>query len=103
MHFAALAFGVERVAIVRIEYDVKSIAAGQTGPVRIANSFFAKNAAGADPVFVVLQAASDAEIRFRVVERDPIKFAGRDAIKMFPAFSSGKRLINAAVVAKQNA
>src|SRR2546429_3719022 len=102
MHFAALAFGIERVAIVRIEYDVKSIAAGQTGPVRIANSFFAQNAARSDPVFVVLQPAGNAEVWFRVVERDPIKFTRRDAIEMFPAFPGGKGLINAAIVPEQD-
>src|SRR5205823_6348972 len=78
MHFAALALGVKRVAIVRIEHDIKSVAAGETGPVRITNSFLAQNAARADPVFVVLQSAGNAEVRFVVVERDPIKFARRD-------------------------
>src|SRR5215475_12530766 len=76
VHFPALALGVKRVVVGRIEQNVKPIPAGERGPVRVADSFFALHTARPDPVLVVLQTAGNPEIRFRIVETDPIKLAG---------------------------
>src|SRR5438270_3979806 len=78
VHFPTLTLGVKRVAIGRIEQNIKPVAAGERGPIRIANQLFALHAARPDPVLVVLQSARDPEVRFRIVETDPIKFARRN-------------------------
>ena len=49
-----LAFGVENVAIGRIENDVKSIAALERDPIGIANTFFARHLARPDKALVIL-------------------------------------------------
>src|SRR5437773_1715836 len=78
MNEALLAFGVENVAISRIENDVEAVAAGKRDPIAITNSFFAWHLTWANEIFVVLQATGDAVERLRIVERDAIKFAGRN-------------------------
>src|SRR6266511_2239960 len=97
MHFAFLALRVKEIAIGRIEYDIKAVAAGQADPIRVADSFLALHAAGADPILIVLKSAGDAEVRFRIVQGDPVKFACRNAVKMLPTFSCGETLIDATI------
>src|SRR6266540_658064 len=101
MHFALLAFCVKHVAIGRIEYDIKTVAAGQADPIRVADSFLALHAAGTNPILIVLKSAGDAEVRFRIVQGDPVKFACRNAVKMLPTFSCGETLIDAAIRSEQ--
>src|SRR5215472_12577878 len=72
VHLALLAFGVECVAIRRVEQYIKAVAACERSPITIANPFLALHAAGSDPVFVVLKATRDSEVWLRLVERDPI-------------------------------
>ncbi len=97
MHFALLAFGVKRVAIGWIEQNVKTVPAGESGPVAVANGFLALDATWPDPVFVVLKSARDAEVGFRIVQRDPVKFPGRKFVQMVPIFSAGETLVEPAV------
>src|SRR4029453_12711171 len=63
VHFALLAFGIKRVAIRWVEQHIKPVATCERSPVTIANSFLALHAAGSHPVFVVLKAARNSEIR----------------------------------------
>ena len=102
VHFALLTFGVKRVAIRWVEQYVKSVATGESSPVTIANRFLALHSAGSHPVFIVLKAARDSEIRFRVVKRDSVKFARRNFVEMIPIFSAGKALIYTAISSKQH-
>src|SRR5262245_63744811 len=75
MDFALLALRIKDVAIGRIEQDIKTVATGKGGPIAVPNAFLALNSARSHPVFVVLKAARNSEIRFRVVERNPIIFS----------------------------
>src|SRR6266404_1153323 len=101
VHFAALTFRVKRVAVGRIEQNIKTVAAGERDPIRVTNSFLARHAARPDPVLVVLKSARDAEVRFGIVQCDPVKFSRWNFIQMIPAFASGETLINAAIGAQQ--
>jgi hypothetical protein len=76
VYFTLLTLGIKRVAIGWIEENVKTVAAGESGPVTVANAFLALDATWPDPVFVVLKSARDPEVRFRIVQRDPVKFPG---------------------------
>ena len=67
VHLALLALSIKRVAIGWIEQNVKAVAAGESGPVAVANSFLTLDATWPDPVLVVLKAARDAVVRFCVV------------------------------------
>src|SRR5919197_4143243 len=75
MDFALLTFRIKSVAISRIEKDVKTVTTGQCSPVAVANPFLAWDSARPNPVLVILEAACNSEIRFRVVERNPIIFS----------------------------
>src|SRR6266487_2877986 len=99
--FTLLAFRIKGVAIVRIENNIKAVAAGERSPIGITNSFLGRHGARPDPVLVVLKSAGDAEVRLRVVKSDPIKFSSRYGIEMIPAFASRKALVNAAVSSEQ--
>src|SRR5919106_6616877 len=101
MNFAFLALRVKGVAVGRIEYDIKTVAARQTDPIRVADAFLALHTAGTDPILIVLKSASDAEVRFRIVQSDPQKFSRRNAIEMLPAFPSRETLIHAAIRPEQ--
>src|SRR6266567_1717640 len=101
--FTFLAFRVKGVVIVRIENDIKAVAAGERGPIGITNYFLARHGARPDPVLVVLKSAGDAEVRFRVVESDSIKFSSRNGIEMIPALAGRETLVNAAVGSEQYA
>src|SRR6266700_8155670 len=103
MHFAFLAFRVKEIAIGRIEYDVKTVAAGEADPIRVTDTFLALHAAGTDPVLIVLKSASNAEVRFRIVQSEPVEFSSRNAIEMLPPFPSREALINAAIGPEQQA
>src|SRR5437867_3074940 len=94
MDFALLTFRIKRVAIGRIEQDIKAVATGKRSPIAIANVFLTWNAAWSDPVFVVLQAASNSEIRSRLIERDPIIFSRRNLVQMIPVLAAGKTLVH---------
>src|SRR3989440_1160119 len=101
VHFPTLTLGVKRVAIRRIKQNIKTVATGERGPIRIADQLFALHAARPDPVLVVLQTAGDAEVRFRIVETDPIKLSSRKFVQVVPIFAAGKALIKATVRAEQ--
>src|SRR6266536_5206874 len=101
MNFALLAVRVIEVAIGRIEHDIKAIATGQGNPIRVADSFLALHAARTDPVLIVLKSASNAEVRFRIVQSEPVEFSRRNAIEMLPPFPGREALINAAIRPKQ--
>src|SRR6266700_3055811 len=101
MHFAFLAFRVKEIAIGRIEYDVKTVAAGEADPIRVTDTFLALHASGTDPVLIVLKSASNAEVRFRIVQSEPVEFSSRNAIEMLPPFPGREALINAAIRPKQ--
>src|SRR6266567_4590478 len=103
VHFTLLAFRIKGIAVVRIEYDVESVAAGERSPIRIANSFLARHSARPDPVLVVLKSAGNAEVRLRVVKSDSIKFPSRNGIEMIPALASRETLINTAIGSEQYA
>src|SRR5947208_8290423 len=103
VHFTLLAFRIKGVAIVWIENDIKAVATGKRSPIGVANSFFALHGARPDPVLVVLKSAGDTEVRFRVVERDSIKFSSRNGIEMIPALTACETLVNAAVGSEQYA
>src|SRR5215510_6842236 len=75
MDFALLTFRIESVAIGGIEQDIKAVATGKGGPIAVPNAFLALDSARSHPVFVVLKAARNSEIWFRVVERNPIIFS----------------------------
>src|SRR5260370_25612856 len=100
VHFALLAFRVKRVAISWIEQDMKAVAAGEGSPIAIANRFLTLHTTWPDPVLIVLKSAGDAKIRFRVVQRDTIKFSRRNFVQMIPILAACKTLINAAVCAE---
>src|SRR5437870_3534589 len=102
VHFAALTFGIKGIAVVRIEHDVEPIATGQSGPIRVADSFLAWHRAWPDPILIVLQPAGDAEGRLRIVQGDAIKFSCRNSVEMIPAFAGRERFINAAIGSEQN-
>src|SRR2546429_1325264 len=53
--------------------------AGQADPIRVADAFLALHPAGTNPIFIVLKSAGDAEVRFRIVQSDPVKFSRRNA------------------------
>src|ERR1700736_277302 len=97
VHFALLAFGIKRVAIGWIEQNVKPVAAGESGPVTVANGFLTLNATWPDPVFVVLKSARNPEVGFRIVERNPIKFPCGNFVQMVPIFSAGETLVKPTV------
>src|SRR5438270_2527873 len=101
MNFPTLTLGVKRVAIGRIEQNIKTVATGKRGPIGIANQLFALHSARPDPVLVVLQTAGDSEIRFRIVETDPIKFSRRNFVQVVPILSAGKTLIETAIGPEQ--
>ena len=101
--FTLLAFRIKGVAIVRIENNIKAVAAGERSPIGITNSFLGRHGARSDPVLVVLKSAGDSEVRLRVVKSDPIKFSSWYGIEMIPAFASRKALVNAAVSSEQYA
>src|SRR6266700_4233052 len=103
MNFALLAVRVIEVAIGRIEHDIKAIATGQGNPIRVADSFLALHAARADPILIILKSASNAEVRFRIVQSEPVEFSCRNAIEMLPSFPSREALINAAIGPEQQA
>src|SRR5438067_4074752 len=103
VHFTLLAFCIKGVAIVWIENHVKAVAAGKRSPIGVTNSLFALHGARPDPILIVLKSASDAEVRFRVVESDSIKFSGRNGIEMIPALAGRETLVNAAVGSEQYA
>src|SRR3989440_4483231 len=102
VHFPTLTLGVKRVAIRRIKQNIKTVATGERGPIRIANQLFALHAARPDPVLVVLQTARDPEVRLRIVETDSIKFSRRNLAQMVPIFSTGKTLIETAIGPEQD-
>ena len=101
MHESFLAFRVKEIAIGRIEYDIKAIAAGQADPIRVADPFLALHAAGTNPILIVLKSAGDAEVRFRIVQGDSVKFSRRNAVEMVPPFSGRETLIHAAIRSEQ--
>src|SRR5262245_13898407 len=101
MNLALLAFRIKGVAIGRIEQDIKAVAAGKRGPIAVTNTFLTLHSARSNPVLVVLKAARNSEIRFRVVERDPIIFSRRNLVQMIPVFAAGEALIDAAVRSEQ--
>src|SRR6266498_2992076 len=75
MDFALLTFRIKGIVVGWIEQNIKAIATGKRGPIAVANAFLALDSARSHPVFVVLKAARNSEIRFRVVERNPIIFS----------------------------
>src|SRR5206468_1937027 len=101
VHFALLALGIKRVVIGRIEQNIKTVAAGERGPIGIANQLFALDAARPDSVFVVLQTAGEAEVRFRIIQSNPVKLACRNFIQMVPILSARKTLIKTAIGPEQ--
>src|SRR5947208_16238004 len=101
VHFALLALGIKRVVIGRVEQNIKTVAAGERGPIRIANQLFALPTGWPNPVLVVLQAAGDSEIRFRIVKANSVKFSRRNLAQVVPVFPAGKTLIQAAVGPEQ--
>src|SRR4029453_4340392 len=101
MDFALLTFRIKGVVIGRVEQDVKTVAAGKRSPIAVANSFLPLYSVRPHPVFVVLEAARYSEIRFRVVERNPVIFARRDLVQMIPVFPASKTLIHAAILPEQ--
>src|SRR5438094_3696689 len=103
VHFTLLAFRVKGVAIVWIENDIKAVATGKRSPIGVTNSLFALHGAWPDPVLIVLKSAGDAEVRFRVVESDSIKFSRRNGIEMIPALAGCETLVNTAVGSEQYA
>src|SRR5438045_9183331 len=101
VHCPTLTLGVKRVAIGRIEQNIKAVATGKRGPIGIANQLFALHSARPDPVLVVLQTAGDSEIRFRIVDTDPIKFSRRNFVQVVPTLSARKTLIETAIGPEQ--
>src|SRR5262249_23501414 len=99
--FALLAFRIKGVPIGRIEQDIKAVATGKRAPIAVANTFLTLYSARSNPVLVVLKAARNSEIRFRVVERNPIIFSRRNLVQMIPVFAAGETLIHAAVRSEQ--
>src|ERR1044072_1641981 len=97
MDFALLTFRIKCVVIGRIKQDVKAIATGKRGPIAVANTFLTLHSARSHPVLVVLEAARNSEIRFRVVERDPIIFSRGNLVQMIPVLAASKTLIYAAI------
>src|SRR4030095_6514034 len=101
MHFAFLTFRVKEIAIGRIEHDIKTVAAGQADPLRVADPFLALHGAGTNPILIVLKSASDAEVWFRIVQSDSVKFSRRNAVEMLPSFSGREALIHAPIGSEQ--
>src|SRR4029453_373956 len=101
MNFALLTFSIKRVAIGWIEQDVKAVAAGKRRPIGVANTLLALHSARSNPVLVVLEAARNSEVRFRVVERNPVIFSRRNLVQMVPVFAAGETLIHATIGAEQ--
>ncbi len=81
-----LAFRIKNIGIRRIEHDLKSVAAFQRSPIGIANPFLARHLARAGKTFIILQSSRNPIIGLRIIHRDPVKLARRDAVEMFPAF-----------------
>src|SRR6266480_1758140 len=90
VHFTLLALRIKRVAIGWIEQDIKTVASGKRCPIAVANPLLTLHAARSDPVLVILQAARNPEIQFRVVERDPIEFARGNLVHVVPILATGK-------------
>src|SRR5205814_9510181 len=101
VHFTLLAFRVKRVAISWIEQDIETVTTRKRGPITVANALLTLHAARSHPIFVVLKATRNSEIRFRVVERDPIKFSCGNLVQMIPIFAARKTLIHAAISPEQ--
>ena len=101
MNFALLTFRIKGVAIGWIEQDIKAVATGKCGPIAVANSFLTLDSTRSHPIFVVLKAARNSEIWFRVVERNPIIFSRRNLIQMIPVFAPGETLIHTAIRTEQ--
>src|ERR1700745_855983 len=101
MDFALLTFRIKGVAIGRIEQDIKAVATGKRGPVAVANTLLTLHSARSNPVLVILKAARNSEIRFRVVERNPIIFPRRNLIEMIPVLAAGKTLIHTTIRPEQ--
>src|SRR6266699_413324 len=97
VHFTLLALRIKRVVIGWIEQDIKPVASGKRGPIAVANAFLTLHAAQSNPVLVILKTARNSEIRFRVVERNPIEFARGNLVQMVPILAAGKTLIHAAI------
>src|SRR5262245_46978184 len=95
--FALLTFCIENVAIPGIEQHVKAIATRERSPIAVANSFLALHSARSYPVLIVLKAARNSEIRFRVVQRNSIIFSRRNLVQVIPVFAAGETLIHAAI------
>src|SRR5882724_13617317 len=101
MDFALLTFRIKGVAIGWIEQDIKAVATGKCGPIAVANSFLTLDSTRSHPIFIVLKAARNSEIRFRVIKRNPIIFSRRYLVQMIPVFAAGKTLIHTAIRTKQ--
>src|SRR5262249_33372709 len=101
VHFAALAFRVERIVIGRIEQDVKTVPASKRGPITVANTFLTLDSAPSNPVFVILTTARTSAIRCRVVEPHPIISSRRNLAQVVPVFAASKTLIQAAIGSQQ--
>src|SRR4029450_2424173 len=101
MHFAFLTFRVKEIAVGRIEHDIKTVAAGQADPIRVADPFLALHGAGTNPILIVLKSAGDAEVRFRIVQSDSVKVHRPNAVEMLPALSGRKPWIHAAIRSEQ--
>src|SRR5437867_8806998 len=97
VHFTLLAFRVKCVGIDWIEQDIEAVAARKRGPIAVANAVLTPYAARRDPVLAVLKSACNSEIRFRVVERNQIKFSRGNFVQMIPIFAACKTLIHAAI------
>src|ERR1044072_4320880 len=101
MNFALLTFGVKRVVVGRVKQNIKAVAASKRSPVRVADRFLTLHAARTNPVFIALQTSGDAEIGFRIVQTNPVKFAAGKFIQMVPIFSAAEALIKAAIRSSQ--
>src|SRR4029077_627131 len=101
MAFPLLTFPIKSVVISRIKQDVKAVPTGKRGPIAVANTFLTLYSTRAHPVFVVLETARNSEIRFRVVERNPIIFSCGNLVQVIPVFATGKTLIHAAIRPEQ--
>src|SRR4029077_10792730 len=103
MDFTLLTFRIKSVVISRLQQDVKAVPTGKRGPIAVANTFLTLHSTRAHPVFVVLETARNSEIRFRVVERNPVIFSGRNLVQVIPVFATGKTLIHSAIRPEQQA
>src|ERR1043165_8313070 len=101
MNLAFLTFGVERVRILWIEQNVKTVSTGQRRPVGISNLFLTLHPAGSDPVLVVLKPARYAKIGFRIIQRNPVELATREFAQVVPIFSASETLVETAVGSEQ--